>query len=101
MISLRKGGAGIAPRDGCGKDSEPNVLFQLGKVLESVNVVEGMLYISSQSTSDGRMQLTVTFKIGSDVDEAQVLVQNRVSIAEPRLPEDVHLSRVRPVMCGT
>ena len=56
---------------------------------EEVNGVEGMLYMSSQSTSDGRMQLTVTFAIGTDVDAAQVLVQNRVSIAEPRLPEAV------------
>ncbi len=56
---------------------------------EEVNGVEGMLYMSSQSTSDGHMQLTVTFTIGTDVDEAQVLVQNRVAIAEPRLPEAV------------
>lgn len=56
---------------------------------EELNGVEGMLYMSSQSTSDGRMQLTVTFGIGTDVDAAQVLVQNRVSIAEPRLPEAV------------
>ncbi len=56
---------------------------------EEVNGVEGMLYMSSQSTSDGRMQLTVTFNIGTDVDAAQVLVQNRVAIAEPRLPEAV------------
>jgi len=56
---------------------------------EELNGVEGMLYMSSQSTSDGRMQLTVTFGIGTDVDAAQVLVQNCVSIAEPRLPEAV------------
>ena len=56
---------------------------------EEVNGVEGMLYMSSQSTSDGHMQLTVTFNIGTDVDAAQVLVQNRVAIAEPRLPEAV------------
>ena len=56
---------------------------------EEVNGVEGMLYMSSQSTSDGHMQLTVTFTIGTDVDAAQVLVQNRVAIAEPRLPEAV------------
>lgn len=56
---------------------------------EEVNGVEGMLYMSSQSTSDGRMQLTVTFDVGTDVDAAQVLVQNRVAVAEPRLPESV------------
>ena len=53
-----------------------------------VNGVEGMLYMSSQSTSDGLMRLTITFELGTDLDKAQVLVQNRVSIAEPRLPEE-------------
>jgi multidrug efflux pump len=56
---------------------------------QEVNGVEDMLYMSSQSTTDGTMQLTITFKIGTDLDKAQVLVQNRVAIAEPRLPEDV------------
>ena len=56
---------------------------------QEVNGVENMLYMSSQSTNDGRMTLTVTFKQGTDVDTAQVLVQNRVSAAEPRLPEAV------------
>ena len=49
---------------------------------------ERMLYMSSQSTSDGQMALTITFKLGTDLDKAQVLVQNRVAIAEPSLPED-------------
>src|SRR3546814_3167624 len=48
-----------------------------------------MLYMSSQATGDGRLQLTVTFKLGTDLDTAQVLVQNRVAVAEPRLPEPV------------
>lgn len=48
-----------------------------------------MLYMSSYSTADGSMALTITFKLGTDLDQAQVLVQNRVSIAEPRLPEEV------------
>src|SRR3546814_5946112 len=48
-----------------------------------------MLYMSSQATGDGRLQLTVTFKLGTDLDTAQVLVQNRVAAAEPRLPEPV------------
>jgi NodT family efflux transporter outer membrane factor (OMF) lipoprotein len=56
---------------------------------QEVNGVENMLYMSSQSTSDGQMQLTITFKLGTDLNEAQVLVQNRVAIAEPRLPEQV------------
>ena len=56
---------------------------------QAVNGVENMLYMSSQSTGDGSMALTVTFRQGTDVDTAQVLVQNRVSTAEPRLPEDV------------
>ncbi len=56
---------------------------------QEINGVEDMLYMSSQSTSDGAMQLTITFKLGTDVDKAQVLVENRVSVAEPRLPEEV------------
>ncbi len=56
---------------------------------QEVNGVEDMLYMSSQSTTDGQMQLTITFKLGTDLDKAQVLVQNRVAIAQPRLPEDV------------
>jgi multidrug efflux pump len=56
---------------------------------EAINGVEGMLYMSSQATTDGLMTLTVTFKIGTDPDKAQQLVQNRVSQAEPRLPEEV------------
>jgi multidrug efflux pump len=56
---------------------------------EAVNGVEGMLYMSSQATTDGLMTLTVTFKLGTDPDKAQQLVQNRVSQAEPRLPEEV------------
>ncbi len=56
---------------------------------QEVNGVEDMLYMSSQSTTDGAMTLTITFRLGTDLDKAQVLVQNRVSIAEPRLPEDV------------
>src|SRR5512132_2331278 len=56
---------------------------------QEVNGVEHMLYMSSQSTTDGQMALTITFKLGTDLDQAQVLVQNRVAIALPRLPEDV------------
>jgi multidrug efflux pump len=56
---------------------------------EAINGVEGMLYMSSQGTTDGLMTLTVTFRLGTDPDKAQQLVQNRVSQAEPRLPEEV------------
>lgn len=56
---------------------------------EEINGVEGMLYITSQSTSSGTSTITVTFESGTDLDTAQVLVQNRVALAEPRLPEPV------------
>ena len=56
---------------------------------QEVNGVDNMLYMTSQSTSDGSMALTVTFALGTNLDTAQVLVQNRVAIAQPRLPEEV------------
>jgi HAE1 family hydrophobic/amphiphilic exporter-1 len=56
---------------------------------QEINGVEDMIYMSSYSTSDGAMALTITFKLGTDLDIAQVQVQNRVAIAEPRLPEEV------------
>jgi hydrophobic/amphiphilic exporter-1 (mainly G- bacteria), HAE1 family len=56
---------------------------------QEVNGVERMLYLTSQSTSDGVMSLSVVFEIGTDLDTAQVQVQNRISVAEPRLPEEV------------
>jgi multidrug efflux pump len=56
---------------------------------EAINGVEDMLYMGSQATTDGLMTLTVTFRLGTDPDLAQQLVQNRVSQAEPRLPEEV------------
>jgi len=56
---------------------------------QEVNGVENMLYMSSTSTSDGVMSLTITFKLGTDLNIAQVLVQNRVAIALPKLPEEV------------
>ena len=56
---------------------------------EQINGVENMLYMSSQATSDGVLTLTVTFRVGTDVDLAQVQVQNRVSQALPRLPDEV------------
>jgi hydrophobe/amphiphile efflux-1 (HAE1) family protein len=56
---------------------------------QAINGVEGSLYLFSQSTGDGVMTLTVTFQLGTDVDKAQVQVQNRVSQALPKLPEEV------------
>ncbi len=56
---------------------------------ESINGVENSLYMSSQGTADGTMSLTVTFKLGTDIDKAQVQVQNRVNQALPRLPQEV------------
>lgn len=56
---------------------------------QQVNGVERMLYMSSQATADGTMILTITFELGTNLDIAQVQVQNRVKIAEPQLPEDV------------
>ena len=61
---------------------------------QEVNGVDGMLYMYSQSTADGSLSLTVTFEIGYDIDKAQVLVQNRVASAEPRLPEEVRRNGV-------
>lgn len=56
---------------------------------EAINGVEDMIYMSSSSTGDGSLAITVTFAQGVDVDKAQVLVQNRVATVEPRLPEQV------------
>jgi hydrophobe/amphiphile efflux-1 (HAE1) family protein len=56
---------------------------------QQINGVDDMLYMSSQSTGDGRVTITVTFKLGTDLNQAQVLVQNRVALAQPSLPEDV------------
>lgn len=56
---------------------------------EEINGVENMLYLSSQSTGDGKLTITVTFRIGTDLNVAQMLTQNRVEDALPRLPEDV------------
>ncbi|MCC2673327.1 MAG: transporter, hydrophobe/amphiphile efflux family protein [Ramlibacter sp.] len=56
---------------------------------EAINGVEGMLYMGSQATTDGLMTLSVTFRLGTDADKAQQLVQNRVAQAEARLPEEV------------
>src|SRR5206468_5625938 len=64
---------------------------------EQINGVENMLYMSSQATSDGVLTVTVTFRVGTDPDLAQVQVQNRVSQALPRLPEEVRQLGVNTV----
>ena len=56
---------------------------------QEVNGVQGMLYMSSTCSSDGSYKLTVTFEVGTDLDRAQVLVQNRLAVAQPRLPVEV------------
>ncbi len=56
---------------------------------QQVNGTENMMYMSSTSSADGSYALTITFEIGTNLDDAQVLVQNRVAIAEPSLPEEV------------
>lgn len=72
-----------------GADAETVAATVATPMEQEINGVEDMLYMSSYSTSDGAMSLTVTFKLGTDLDDAQVQVQNRVSVAEPRLPEEV------------
>src|SRR5579871_2472148 len=61
---------------------------------QQVNGVENMLYMSSQATNDGNYTLTITFEIGTDLNIAQVLVQNRVALAMPQLPQQVQLQGV-------
>ena len=68
---------------------------------EAINGVEGMLYMSSQATTDGLMTLNVTFKLGTDPDKAQQLVQNRVAQAEARLPEEVRRLGLSTVKSST
>jgi hydrophobe/amphiphile efflux-1 (HAE1) family protein len=61
---------------------------------QEINGVENMLYMSSQSTADGNVAITVTFELGTNLDLAQVLVQNRVAVATPRLPAEVRQTGV-------
>src|SRR5258708_2675319 len=68
---------------------------------EQINGVEGMLYMGSQATTDGQMTLTVTFKLGTDPDKAQQLVQNRVAQAEARLPAEVRSLGLSTVKSST
>jgi hydrophobe/amphiphile efflux-1 (HAE1) family protein len=72
-----------------GADAETLAATVAQPIEEQINGVEDMLYMSSQSTGDGHMTITVTFKLGTDLDKAQVLVQNRAAIASPQLPTAV------------
>ncbi len=72
-----------------GADAETVASTVATPLEQEINGVEDMLYMSSYATADGAMTLTVTFELGTDIDAAQVLVQNRVSIAEARLPDEV------------
>src|SRR5205823_9421486 len=56
---------------------------------QEINGVDNMLYVVSQSTGNGALSISVVFKTGTNIDQAQVLVQNRVSVALPRLPQEV------------
>ena len=68
---------------------------------QKVNGVEGMIYMSSMSASDGSYTLTVTFRIGTDADKAQILVQNRVTSAQPSLPQAVQVQGVQTAKRST
>src|ERR1700730_8709306 len=72
-----------------GADAQVVAATVIAPIEEQINGVEGMLYIASNATGDGRFSIQVTFDLGTNLDIAQVQVQNRVATAQPRLPADV------------
>ena len=72
-----------------GASAETVALTVVGPIEDQINGVENMIYMASNSTSDGRFTISVSFEIGTNLDIAQVQVQNRAAIAQPRLPADV------------
>src|SRR5947208_11065731 len=72
-----------------GASAEVVAATVVAPIEEQINGVENMLYVSSNSTADGRFSIQVTFDLGTNLDIAQVQVQNRMAIAQPRLPADV------------
>jgi len=72
-----------------GASAETLQLTVAAPIEEQINGVEGMLYLSSVNSSNGTLQITVTFETGTDPDQAETNVANRVRLAEPRLPEEV------------
>jgi hydrophobe/amphiphile efflux-1 (HAE1) family protein len=72
-----------------GADADTVASTVVAPIEEQINGVENMLYLSSNSSADGRFSISVTFDIGTNLDIAQVQVQNRVAVAQPRLPADV------------
>src|SRR6185312_4625680 len=72
-----------------GANAETVASTVVAPIEEQINCVENMLYMSSNSNGDGRFSIGVTFEVGTNLDIAQVQVQNRVSTALPRLPADV------------
>src|SRR5215813_3844607 len=72
-----------------GASSEVVASTVVAPIEDQINGVENMLYMSSNSTADGRFTIAVTFDLGTNLDIAQVQVQNRLSIAQPRLPAEV------------
>ena len=71
--------------------ASPEILMQtvVAPLEQEINGVENMMYMESKCNADGSVSITVTFELGTNIDVAQVQVQNRVSMATPRLPEDV------------